>query len=208
MSVLDEITAQVFSGEHLAVGDLVQQALDQGLSPKEVLEQGVVAAMAQVGQRWEEGEFYLPEVLKASRAARAGLKVLSPQLSKDTDLTKGKVALGTIQGDMHDIGKKLVGMVLEGAGFTVIDLGIDVDPQKFVDAVKEHKARIIAVSALLTTTMINISELIKRLKEAGIRDQVKVMVGGAPLNTEFAEKVGADAYGKDCFAAVALAEKF
>ncbi|MFC1857544.1 B12-binding domain-containing protein [Thermodesulfobacteriota bacterium] len=208
MSVLEEITAQVFSGEHLSVGDLVQQALDQGLSPKEVLEQGVVAAMAQVGQRWEAGEFYLPEVLKASRAAQAGLKVLSPHLSKDADLTKSKVVLGTIQGDMHDIGKKLVGMVLEGAGFTVIDLGIDVDPQKFVDAVKEHEARIIAVSALLTTTMINIIELIKRLKEAGIRDQVKIMVGGAPLTTEFAEKAGADAYGKDCFAAVALAEKF
>ncbi len=185
----------------------VQAALDQGIDPGVILNEGMVAAMAEVGQKFEEEEYFVPEMLISARAMQSGLAVLKPHLVQSNIKSAGKIVAGTVKGDLHDIGKNLVCMMLEGAAFEIVDLGADVSPEKFVEAVKNTGAQIVAMSALLTTTMPNMKATIDALKEAGLRDQVKVMVGGAPLNDKYAKQIGADGYAQDASRAVAIAKE-
>jgi 5-methyltetrahydrofolate--homocysteine methyltransferase len=191
----------VMEGNQAAVQDGVNAALDAGLGAEEILNQGMIAGMSEVGRLFEEGEYFVPEMLIAARAMQSGLAILKPKLVDAGIEPIGKVAIGTVKGDLHDIGKNLVAMMMEGAGFEIIDLGTDVAPEVFVDAAKDG-ADIIGLSALLTTTMPKMAETINAINEAGIRDQVKIMVGGAPVTAEFAREIGADAYASNAASAV------
>lgn len=191
----------VVSGQGPQVKAGVQAALDAGIPPNEILNEGLIAPMKEVGRRYECGDSYVAEMLLSARAMKNGLEVLRPILRAAQVESAGKVVIGTIAGDMHDIGKNLVGMMMEGAGFEVIDLGVDVRPAKFVEAVKKYQPNIVAISALLTTTMAHMKEAIVALEAADLRKQVKVMVGGAPLTAEFAQQIGADVYAPDASAA-------
>jgi 5-methyltetrahydrofolate--homocysteine methyltransferase len=202
---LEKIFTAILDGEQAAVTENVQVALEAGLSPETVLKEGLVAAMTEVGQRFEAGEYFVPEMLAAARAMQGGLKLLKPRLVQAGVRAAGKVLLGTVAGDMHDIGKTLVGMMLEGAGFEVVDLGTDVKPEAFAEAVRAHQPDILGLSSLLTTTMPGMIFTVQALTEAGLRVQVKVMVGGAPVTSAFAETIGADGYAPDANAAVKLA---
>jgi 5-methyltetrahydrofolate--homocysteine methyltransferase len=202
---LEKVFEGILDGDAKLVVNEVQKALEAGLSPATILNEGMIAAMGEVGRLFEEGEYFVPEMLIAARAMQKGLEILKPYLSEDDVQSPGKVAIGTVKGDLHDIGKNLVGMMLEGAAFEVIDLGSDVSPERFIQAVKENGAQIIAMSALLTTTMSNMKVTIDALKEAGVRDQVKVMVGGAPVTQAFADQIGADGFAEDASRAVAKA---
>jgi 5-methyltetrahydrofolate--homocysteine methyltransferase len=182
---------------------LVQQALDEGIEPGRILEEGMVAAMSEVGRLFEEGDYFVPEMLVAARAMKTGLLILKPHLVKSNVQSSGKVVAGTVKGDLHDIGKNLVCMMLEGAAFEIVDLGSDVSPDQFVEAVKSTRAQVVAMSALLTTTMPKMKDTIHALQAAGIRQDVKVIVGGAPLTAEYARSIGADGYAPDASRAVA-----
>ena len=206
--VLQDIASSLYKGENEAVAELVQKALDQGLAPQEVLSGGLIAGMDEVGKDFKAGELFVPEVLIAARAMHAGMGVLRPLLAEGDVPSAGKFVVGTVEGDLHDIGKNLVKMMIEGAGFETVDLGTDVKAAAFVDAVREHQPRVIGMSALLTTTMVNMKGTIEALEEAGLRDQVKVMVGGAPVTAAFAEEIGADAYAPDAASAVDVAREF
>ena len=185
---------------------LTQQALDAGNSAGDILNKGLLPGMDIVGQRFKAAEMFIPEVLRSAKTMGAAMEIIRPLLS-DTDAAgSGTVVIGTMEGDLHDIGKNLVGMMLEGAGFTIVDLGTSVEPQKFVDAAKEHKPKIVGMSALLTTTMPKMGETVNALKEAGIRDQIKIMAGGAPVTQDFVDEIGADAYGSNATAAVEKAK--
>ena len=208
MDYLEQIASHVEAGQHSDVDNIIDKALKEGIAVKDIVDKGIVAGIERLGEKWKEGKAYLPEVLIAVRAAQAGFKALEPALAKGPPEVKGKIVLGTIEGDMHDIGKNLVKLVLEADGFKVIDLGVDVVPARFQQAVTEEKADIVGISALLTTTMTAIPQVIEALKESGLRSSVKVMVGGAPIDEGFARRVGADAYGKDCFQAAELARAF
>ena len=197
---LEEIYDNVISGNAPAVEAGVQTALAEGIPADKILNESLIAAMDEVGTRFEEGDFFVPEMLIAARAMQAGLAILKPQLLEVGIEAAGKVAIGTVQGDLHDIGKNLVAMMLEGAGFEVNDLGVDVNPQAFVQAVNDG-AQVIGMSALLTTTMNNMGKTMQALDEAGLRDQVKVIIGGAPVTDAFAEKIGADAFAPDASSA-------
>jgi 5-methyltetrahydrofolate--homocysteine methyltransferase len=197
MEILSEIYDGVIDGDAAGVEANVQAALDSGVAPAAILNDGMVAAMAEVGRMFEEQECFVPEMLIAARAMKQGMTVLKPHLVAADVKPVGKVVIGTVRGDLHDIGKNLVGMMLEGAGFEVVDLGVDAAPEKFVSAVREHQPRIIGMSALLTTTMSSMKATIGALEEAGLRSQVKVMVGGAPLTDDFAEEITADMYAPD-----------
>ncbi len=205
-TVLKSIYEGVIDGNAGLVQAKVQAALDQGLGAAEILNQGMIAAMAEVGRRFEEGDFFVPEMLIAARAMQSGLALLKPLLQEADVKTAGTVAIGTVKGDLHDIGKNLVAMMLEGAGFEIVDLGTDVGPEKFVEAVKNQKADFIAMSALLTTTMPNMKATIDALKAAGVREQVKVLIGGAPVTESYAQQIGADGFAPDASRAVALAK--
>jgi 5-methyltetrahydrofolate--homocysteine methyltransferase len=183
----------------------VQVALEAGLEPTNILNEAMIKAMGEVGRLFEEGEYFVPEMLISARAMQAGLSILKPKLVTGNYQPLGKVVIGTVKGDLHDIGKNLVSMMLEGAAFEIIDLGTDVSSEKFVEAIKTTGANIIAMSALLTTTMPNMKVTIEALKAAGIRDQVKIMVGGAPLTDNYAKEIGADGYSPDASRAVVLA---
>jgi len=185
---------------------LTQQALDSGISAKEILDNGLLPGMEIVGQRFKAAEMFIPEVLRSAKTMGAAMEIIRPLLSETDAAGSGTVVIGTMEGDLHDIGKNLVGMMLEGAGFTIVDLGTDVKPQEFVDAAKEHKPKIVGMSALLTTTMPKMGETINALKEAGIRDQIKIMAGGAPVTQDFVDEIGADAYGSNATAAVEKAK--
>jgi len=201
-----EIYNAVIEGNAPGTQAAVQAALAEGLEPASLLTEGMIAAMKEVGRRFEEGDYFVPEMLIAARAMQSGLALLKPYL-KDADIKPaGKVAIGTVKGDLHDIGKNLVGMMLEGGGFEVIDLGTDVTPGKFVEAVVNEHVQIIGLSALLTTTMSNMKNTIDALKDAGVREQVKVIIGGAPVTEEYAVKIGADGFSSDASRAVALAQ--
>jgi len=189
-------------GEIEEVKTLVQEALDAGESAERVLRQGLIPAMDRVGVRFKNGELYIPEVLLAARAMHAGMAILKPILSKSTETIAGKVLIGTVKGDLHDIGKNLVVMMIEGGGFDVIDLGIDVPASRFVEAVKEHRPQVVGMSALLTTTMMEMKKTIQALEEAGQKDRVKIIVGGAPVTEDFAKDIGADGYAPDAAVAV------
>jgi 5-methyltetrahydrofolate--homocysteine methyltransferase len=205
-SILDEIKEAVIEGNAPAVLTGVQQALDEGLDPHTILDDALISAMSKVGELFEAQEFYIPEMLIAANAMQGGLGTLKPLLVQKGVEPIGKVALGTVQGDMHDVGKNLVSMMLEGAGFEVIDLGTDVPSEKFVAAAAEG-VQIIGMSALLTTTMRSMRSTIEALVESGLRDRVKVVVGGAPVTQEFADKIGADGYAIDASAAATCAKR-
>jgi 5-methyltetrahydrofolate--homocysteine methyltransferase len=187
------------------VVEAVEKALGEGDSAETILKQGMMAAMGEVGRLFEEGEYFVPELLVAARAMQGGMDILQPLLVAEDVEPVGKIVIGTVQGDLHDIGKNLVGMMLQGAGFEVTDLGSDVAPEKFVEAVKTSGASLVAMSALLTTTMVNMPTTIEALNQAGLRDSVKIMVGGAPVTDQFAQKIGADGYAPDANQAAKLA---
>ena len=205
---LNNISESLQRGAAEKVEELVKKALEENLLPKDILENGLIKGMDIIGAKFKKNEVYVPEVLIAARAMHAGMSILRPKLAETGVKNIGKVAMGTVKGDLHDIGKNLVKMMLEGAGFEVIDLGIDVSPDKFVEAVKEHKPNIIGMSALLTTTMVNMAEVIKALEAAGLRDKVKIMIGGAPITQNYADQIGADGYSPDAASAVDKAKTF
>ncbi|MDA8217923.1 MAG: corrinoid protein [Dehalococcoidales bacterium] len=206
MADLNAIYEAVIEGDAPKVKGLTEQAVADGEDAQKVLQESLIRAMSEVGRRMKAQEFYVPEVLIAARAMQWGLGVLKPLLAGSGLEPVGTVAIGTVKSDLHDIGKNLVGMMLEGAGFEVIDLGTDVMPEKFLAAVKDKGANVIGMSALLTTTMPNMKKAIDALKEAGLRDQVKVLVGGAPVTQRYADEIGADAYAPDASTAVDAAK--
>jgi len=205
-TILKEIYDGVMSGSAAEVPLKVKAALEAGLPPATILNEGMIAAMNTVGKLFEEGEFFVPEMLISARAMQAGLAVLKPNLALADIKAIGRVVAGTVKGDLHDIGKNLVCMLLEGAGFEVIDLGTDVTPDRFIEVIKEGRADLVALSALLTTTMPNMRATIEGLKAAGLRDKAKVMIGGAPVTQTYADQIGADGYAPDASRAVALAK--
>lgn len=204
--ILEVIYESVIDGAQKVTQAKVSEALESGLMAEVILNEGLVTAMAEVGKLFEEGEFFVPEMLIAARAMQAGLTILKPILVAEDFKPIGKVAAGTVKGDLHDIGKNLVCMMLEGASFEIVDLGTDVKPEQFVAAVKEDGCNIICMSALLTTTMSNMQATVDALKVAGIRDSVTVLVGGAPLTDSYAKEIGADGYASDASQAVAVAK--
>lgn len=206
MTLFEEMRQAIIDGKAPVVKELTQKALDEGVKPADIFPNAIVPAMDEVGRRMRDCEFFIPEVLIAARAARAATDILRPLLVGDAAArSAGTVICCTVKGDLHDIGKNIVAMMLESAGFQIVDLGADVSPEKIVDAVREHSANLVAMSALLTTTMVNMKAVIEALAAAGLRDQVKVMVGGAPVTESWAQSIGADGYGKDAPAAVDLA---
>ncbi len=201
MSILTEIGEALERGKRKQVVQLVQQGLDEGLSPQQILTEGLLPGMDRVGLKFRNNEIFVPEVLVAARAMSAGTEVLKPLLAEAGSTSKGKAVLGTVKGDLHDIGKNLVRMMLEGKGIEVIDLGVDVAPETFIQAAKDNNADLICCSALLTTTMPVIGDVVKAAEAAGIRDKVKIMVGGAPVTQEFCDSIGADCYTPDAVSA-------
>ena len=192
----------LISGSVEEIKKVTQQALDEGSQASDILQKGLLPGMDVVGQRFKACEMFIPEVLRSAKTMHASMEILRPLLSESEAAGTGTVLIGTVEGDLHDIGKNLVGMMLEGAGFRIVDLGADVKPEAFLAAAKEHKPQILAMSALLTTTMPKMGETLNVLKEAGIRDQIKVMAGGAPVTQDFINEIGADAYGSNATAAV------
>ena len=206
MTIIDDISSAVLRGKRKEVAPLVQQALDEGLDPEAILNDGLVSAMTEIGERFSRNEAFVPEMLVAARAMSAGTEVLRPHLAEAGAEPVGRAVIGTVKGDMHDIGKNLVRMMIEGKGFEVTDLGVDVAPEQFVTFIQENDdVDIVCCSALLTTTMPEIGATIRAIEEAGLRDRVKVMVGGAPVTQAFADEVGADAYTVDAGAAAVRA---
>jgi 5-methyltetrahydrofolate--homocysteine methyltransferase len=206
MDTLNTITDRLIAGQDDPVAQLTRQGLEEGLDPLEILNRGLIPGMDEVGRRFKDGEMYVPDVLIAARAMRAGMGVLRPLLSQSDVPSLGTVILGTIQGDLHDIGKNLVGIMMEGAGFEVIDLGVDVSPERFVQAAREHQPRIIGMSALLTITMMGMKRVLENLRAEGLRDRIVAMVGGAPVTQAFAREIGADGYAHDAVSAVSMAK--
>ena len=207
-ALLKPIYDGVMEGDQDMVMDGVKIALENEVSAGAILKEGMMTAMAKVGELFEEGEYFVPELLIAARAMQGGLDILKPMLVAEDVEPIGKVVTGTVKGDLHDIGKNLVGMMMKGAGFEIIDLGSDVAPEQFINAVKESGAQVVAMSALLTTTMANMPTTIKAFEEAGMRDKVKIMVGGAPVTQEFADKIGADGFAPDASQAAKVALTF
>jgi 5-methyltetrahydrofolate--homocysteine methyltransferase len=207
-TVYEKLATTVLEGNSDVVPDLIQKGLDEGKTAKELLDNGLVVGMDEVGVRFKRGDMFVPEVLMSAEAMKAGMVVLRPMLADAGEEMIGTIVLGTVEGDLHDIGKNLVGMMCEGAGFEVVNLGFDKPPEAFIDAIKEHQPDIVGMSALLTTTMRSMGHTIKAIEEAGLRDQIKIMVGGAPVDQEFAERIGADGYGSNAPSASDLAKKF
>jgi len=207
MSIIDDLRQSVIDGDMNVTQELVQKTLAEKTPPEQILKDGLISAMEEVGRRFECGEFFVPEMLISARAMKSGLALLRPHLVAADVHPVGKVVIGTVQGDLHDIGKNLVGMMLEGAGFEVVDLGADVSIDKYIAAVKDHRPDLVACSALLTTTMPRMENIISSLREAGLRDQVKVMIGGAPVTDKYATDIGADGYAPDAASAAARAKE-
>ncbi len=207
MSDLEMIRESLISGDIERAEELTSSALQSGISAKEILDRGLIPGLDEVGKRFQEGEYFFPELLVSGEAMKAALACLKPELAKSSSATTGKYAIGTVKGDIHDIGKNIVIMMLEGNGWEVTDLGIDVPTETFVKAVKEEGCQILGMSALLTTTIPRLAETIEELKAQGLRDKVIVMVGGVSVTKEHAEKIGADAFGKDAVDAVSEAKR-
>lgn len=207
MNILEEISMNLQKGKAKTVKELVQQAIDEGMSAKVILEEGLLSGMNVIGVKFKNNEVYVPDVLIAARAMNAGTALLKPLLASDGVEAKGKVVIGTVKGDLHDIGKNLVRMMMEGKGLEVIDLGVDVPPEKFIDSAKETGAQIIACSALLTTTMGEMQKVIDATQTAGIRDKVKIMIGGAPVTENYCKQINADYYTPDAASAAEVAAK-
>ena len=205
-SILKQIYSNILNGQHKTVTENVKIALHNGIPGNKIMNDGMILAMAEVGRLFEAGEYYVPEMLVAARAMQAGMDVLKPYLTSSDAHPAGRIVIGTVKGDFHDIGKNLVKMMLEGSGFEVIDLGVDVDPEAFISTVTNQQANIIAMSALITTTMPAMHTVINLLKISGLRPQVKVLVGGAPLTQEFADQIGADGFAPDASRAVSCAK--
>ena len=206
-AIYEQLATVVLEGDKDRAVELVNQGLSEGLAAKDILDNGMVVGMNEVGARFKRGEMFVPEVLMSAEAMQGGLAVLRPRLVASGAKLIGKIVIGTVQGDLHDIGKNLVGMLCEGAGFEVIDLGFNVEPDKFIAAIKTHQPNLVGMSALLTTTMRSMGHTIKAIQEAGLRDKVKVMVGGAPVDAEFAKRISADGYGSNAPAGVDLAKR-
>ncbi|AET68170.1 putative cobalamin binding protein [Desulfosporosinus orientis DSM 765] len=209
MSKLQEISTAIETGKKKIIKGLVEEALANGIAPLEILNQGMINAMGIVGEKFKANEIFVPEMLIAARAMKEGVEALKPHLAGNKAAINGKFIIGTVQGDLHDIGKNLVAMMVESAGYEVIDLGVDVSKEKFIEAIKENPdCKLIGLSALLTTTMPAMKFLVAAITEAGLRDQVKIMVGGAPISQEFADSIGADAFAADAASAAAIAKSF
>lgn len=208
MANLQDLTEAVIKGDEDKIKLTILELLNAGTPAKEIMDDGLIAGMNIVGEKMETEEMFIPEVLMSAKAMSAGVEILKPQLTDEENAASGTMILGTVQGDLHDIGKNLVKMLMEGAGFSVIDLGTDVPPAAFVDAIKEHNADIVGMSALLTTTMPKMKETMEAMENAGIRDQVKVLVGGAPVTENYANEIGADGYGYDAGSAVRIAKEY
>ena len=200
--IKNELQEAIIKGKRDAVEPLIRQALSEGLNPEEIMNHILILAMDVVGEQFSRNEIFLPEMMIAARAMNIGLGILRPMLIAKGVSSRGKVVIGTVKGDIHDVGKNIVSMILQGAGYEVMDLGIDVPPEKFIDAINQYQPKFVLMSALITLTMSMMEETIKALKKAGVRDKVKVGVGGAPLTQSFADRIGADFYGKDARAAV------
>lgn len=200
--VLEQLAKELFAGNAKGVAELTNKALAEGLKPSEVLNSGLIKGMSEVGVKFKANEIYVPEVLIAARAMKAGMEILKPKLAESGVEPVAKMIIGTVKGDLHDIGKNLVAMMMEGAGFEIIDLGIDVPAEKFIQAMKDNKPQVVGMSALLTTTMVQIKENIKAFNDAGVRSNVKVLIGGAPVTQKFTDEVGADGYAPDAASAV------
>ncbi|MDI3517121.1 MAG: hypothetical protein PWP09_1187 [Thermotogota bacterium] len=207
METLRKLRDSLIEGEVEEVKRYTRQALDEGIPAKTILDQGLVAGMDVVGVKFREGEYFLPEVLLCAKAMHAGLDILKPLLAGEGEKSVGTIVLGTVKGDLHDIGKRIVKAMLEGAGYEVIDIGVDVDAEKFVENVKKYKPLVLGMSALLTTTMRYMKTVIDALQDEGIRDKVKIIVGGAPVNEEFAKLIGADGYAPNASEAVDLVRR-
>ena len=207
MKLLDDLAEALIRGDHRRVGELTRQAIGESLPPKTILDGGLLAGMRVVGERFRVREIFLPEVLMAARAMYAGMEPLEPLLVAEGVASAGKVVLATVRGDLHDIGKNLVGIMLRGAGFEVVDLGFDVAPAAIVRAAREHGARVIGMSALLTTTMPAMREVVDLLRDEKLHGDVRTVVGGAPLSEEYARSIGADAYGADAYSAVEVVKR-
>ena len=206
--ILERISTVILEGDEEKAPKLVQRALKRGASAKDILENGLLVGMGEVGVRFKAGDMFVPEVLMSAEAMQASMQLLRPELVSEGVKLLGKIVMGTVKGDLHDIGKNLVNMMCEGAGFEVIDLGFNADPDKFVQAIKEHQPQVVGMSAMLTTTMRAMGYTIKAIEEAGLRDKVKIMVGGAPVDAEFAKRIGADGYGSNAPSGADLAKAF
>lgn len=209
MSKIQEISTAIELGKKKMMKGLVEEALAEGLNPIDILNQGMIKAMSIVGEKFKANEIYVPEMLVAARAMKEGVELLKPHLAGDKSTVIGKFIVGTVEGDLHDIGKNLVAMMVESAGYVVIDLGVDVSTEKFIEAIKANPdCNLVGLSALLTTTMPSLKKSVEAIKEAGLKNQVKIMVGGAPITQEFADLIGADAFAADAASAAAIARAF
>lgn len=207
MSDFDNLAELVINGDYGGVKNLTQKMIDNGSDPLEIINQGLMAGMNVVGVRFKAGDMYVPEVMMSAKSMSTGIELVKPLIADKDMPSAGKVLIGTVKGDLHDIGKKLVIMMMESAGFEIVDLGVDIAPDAFVNAVKEHKPQAIGMSALLTTTMMAMKNTIEVLKEEGLRDTVKVIVGGAPITQSFADEIGADGYASDAASATDLCRR-
>lgn len=206
MAIYEQIAEEVVKGQADAVKELVNKALSENMLAEDVLNNGLVAGMNVVSEKFKNNEFFIPEVLVSARAMSAGLDILNPLLAEANVKARGKVVIGTVKGDLHDIGKNIVGMMLQGAGYEIVDLGADVPKEKFIEFAQKEDANMVGMSALLTTTMIYMQEVIQGLKDAGLRDKVKVIIGGAPVTQAYADQIEADGYAPDAASAVDLAK--
>ena len=205
--LLEKLSTAILEGDAKGTRELVEQGIKNGLAPKEILDNGLIVGMDEVGARFKRGDMFVPEVLMSADSMASAMELLRPLLVASGAETLGKIVFGTVKGDLHDIGKNLVAMMCEGAGFEIIDIGFNAEPQKFIDAIKQHQPKIIGMSAMLTTTMRAMGQTIKAVEEAGLRDKVKVMVGGAPVDRDFANAIGADGYGSNAPSGADLAKQ-
>ncbi len=205
--IFEKLSTAVLEGDAEKAHKLVERGLKQGLSPKEILDNGLIVGMDEVGARFKRGDMFVPEVLMSADSMAAGMEILRPLLVESGVEMLGKVLMGTVKGDLHDIGKNLVSMLCEGAGFEIIDLGFNAEPEKFIEGIKQHQPQVVGMSAMLTTTMRAMGHTIKAIEEAGLRDKVKIMVGGAPVDRDFANAIGADGYGSNAPSGAELAKQ-
>jgi len=205
--IFEKLSTTVLEGNSEVSAALTQQGLDEGIPPQDLLNNGLIVGMDEVGVRFKRGDMFVPEVLMSAESMASGMKLLRPLLVESGAKMAGTIVMGTVAGDLHDIGKNLVSMMCEGAGFEIVNIGFDAAPEKFIEAIKENQPDIVGMSAMLTTTMRAMGHTIKAIEEAGLRDQVKIMVGGAPVDQEFADRIGADGYGANAPASSELAKK-
>ncbi|MEL7568576.1 MAG: corrinoid protein [Dehalobacterium sp.] len=207
MSNFEELSKSVIAGKMNDVISATQNLIDGGNNPLKIINEGLIAGMNVVGVRFKNGDMFVPEVLMAAKAMGAGIELVKPLIADNDMPSSGKIVLGTVKGDLHDIGKNLVGMMLESGGFTVVNLGIDIAPEQFIKAIKEHNPDVVAMSALLTTTMLHMRDTIELIKEEGLKDKVMVIIGGAPISQDFASEIGADGFAPDAASAVDLCKQ-